>query len=165
MCLDLRRKMVTCSRLLRWLTLSFREGVVMCWNMVRPVVPVAHRFIQSSFMFCLMICLVVLYDTGWVCCWYVAPCFANLSALSFPVMLACPGIHCKRSLTLWAVRNSWMVSDKLSVEELSSFSFLRASRTDLESVKMTMFWLLVGQTSKMFEMWWTAASIAIASAS
>ena len=58
-CWHLRRKMVTCSSLLRRLILSLGLGVVICVNMDLPVPLFAHSFLQSSVLYCLIVCLAV----------------------------------------------------------------------------------------------------------
>ena len=74
-CWHLRRKMVTCSSLLRRLILSLGLGVVICVNMDLPVALFAHSFLQSSVLYCLIVCLAVfivavLFNRG-----HLASCF------------------------------------------------------------------------------------------
>ena len=107
-CCDLRRNMVTCSSLLREFMLSFGFGIVIWSKIDLPLTLLAHSFLQSSFLFCLIICFAVFSDAVLFCCGHLAPCFASLSACSFPGMFVCPGIHCKVMSTVWAAMKSLM---------------------------------------------------------
>ena len=93
-CPHLSLKMVTCSSLLRRCILSLGFGVVMWINrsMDLPVVLFAHSFLQFSVLYCL-ICLAVVMEAVLFCCVHLVPCLARVSALSFPCMFVCPGIH------------------------------------------------------------------------
>ena len=125
-CWHLRRKMVTCSSLLRRFILSLGLGVVICAKKDLPVVLFAHSFLQSSDLYCLIVCLAVfmvavLFNWG-----HLAPCLASLSALSFPWMFVCPGIHWSVTLMLWSVRAFPIVCESFRIVELSdpcSFHF------------------------------------------
>ena len=149
MWLDRSRKIITCSFLCSWFMGSFGLGLVICLKMDLPVFPVAHSFIHSSFLFVLIICCAVLYDVGRFGCIHVVPCLASVSALSLPGMLACPGIHCIMSLTVWMVAKWLIVLYRLLIVELLSFSLSNACSTDLLSVKMTVFWTLSGYILKI----------------
>ena len=74
--------------------LSFDEGVDMCANTFLPVFPCAHLFIQSSLVLTLSICLTVCIGVLMFGCSCLLPFLARVSALSFPGMFECPGIHC-----------------------------------------------------------------------
>ena len=63
-------------------------GCAISLNITRPVDPHAQLF---SLFF--SICLMVFYVQAGIFCGFVAPIFASLSAVSFPLMLQCPGIH------------------------------------------------------------------------
>ena len=152
-CCDLNRKMVTCSSLLRVLMWSFGFGVAICINMDRPVSFSAHSFLQSSFLFCLMICFAVFMDAVLFCCGHLAPCFASLSACSFPGMFVWPGIHCRVISMVWAVMTLLIFLDSFLIVMSLRSSFPRASRTDLASEKMTMLFLGFTFSVKIFDMW------------
>ena len=115
-CWHLRRKMVTCSSLFKRFKLSFGLGVVICSNMDLPVILFAHSFLQSSVLYCLIVCLAVfivavLFNWG-----HLAPCFASVSALSFPWMFVCPGIHCSVMLMLWSAITFPIVQESFLID-------------------------------------------------
>ena len=60
-----------------------------------------------------------------------------MSALSFPCMLLCPGIHCKVSLTAKVLMNELMDRARDWHAGLSGFALSSACSTDLPSVKIT----------------------------
>jgi hypothetical protein len=103
MCCVLNRKIMTCSCLCNRSKGSFKFGVVMCAKTALPVVSIAQLFSHSSFLLFLNICFAVCIFTGRFGCCLAAPAFARVSALSFPCMLVCPGIHCNVSLIVWAL--------------------------------------------------------------
>ena len=68
-------------------------GCAISLNITRLINSHAHLFSQSSFSLFFSICLMVFCVQGGIFCGFVAPILASLSAVSFPLMLQCPGIH------------------------------------------------------------------------
>ena len=99
MCCILMRKMVLWSFLLKAFTLSALFGTGMCLKSSLPVSACVHPLSHSSLMFARSIVFTVWY-VAFVCgCGCSDPFFASLSALSFPGVSECPGIHCMKIFT------------------------------------------------------------------
>ena len=95
MCWVRSLKTMACSGLAREFKASFGFGVAICLNTLLPVVPIAHSISHCSLLFLLIMFFAVCSEAGLSICTSVAPLFASVSALSFPCMSVCPGIHCK----------------------------------------------------------------------
>ena len=103
MCCVLMRKMVLWSFLLKAFTVSALFGTGMCLNNYLPVSAFVQPLSHSSLMFARSIVLTVSY-VAFVCgCACSDPFFASLSALLFPGVSECPGIHCMKIFTSQAV--------------------------------------------------------------
>ena len=164
-CCVRRRKIVLDSFLFSSFILSFGFGVVMCWNMVLPVSPIAHSFIHSSFLFALIICLAVSMEVGTSGCGHDAPCFAKVSALSLPCIFTCPGIHWRVRLISWSVSRQSIVLMRFLIVKLFYLPLSKACSTDFASEKTTISFLAFVLSLKCFDIFCSEACIASASAS
>ena len=92
-CPVLSWKMVHWSCLFNKLIQSLGIGFSMWVCITLPVFPSFHLFSHTSLNLFLMICLAVERLQGFFTCSFWEPSLASLSALSFPAMSSCPGIH------------------------------------------------------------------------
>ena len=80
-------------------------GLLISAYMARPVVPVVHLFSHSSLKLFFKICVVVEMLQDFSGCSFCVPALAKRSAVSFPGISECPGIHWRVTLMSNEVRS------------------------------------------------------------
>ena len=130
------------------------------------MLPRAHLSCQIFRDFVCTICLDVAKETCSSRCALEVPCLANLSALSFPGISQCPGIHWMDvSTSFWLCSLLAVVSLSVTIGCLWCYICAMAWIADCESVNMTMLFTHGGLgSSQSSEMVYKAERIAFSSA-